>query len=114
MHAYPFRHILGRRRFLGNEFSGLAGVGLASLLGRDANGAVPGWRPEAGITHFPPKAKRVLQIFCPGAASHIDLWVYKPELFKRSGQPLPGEENFSSFQGKNGNLMRPPWDFAPA
>jgi hypothetical protein len=56
----------------------------------------------------------VLQIFCPGAASHIDLWDYKPELIKRDGQPLPGEENLVSFQGKNGNLMRPPWDFAPA
>ena len=117
MPTHPFQHILGRRGFLGNVFSGLAGVGIASLLGREARGAPgekSGWRPEAGITHFPPKAKRVLQIFCPGAASHIDLWDYKPELFKRSGQPLPGEENFSSFQGKNGNLMRPPWDFAPA
>ena len=66
------------------------------------------------VPHFEPKAQRVLQIFCPGAASHIDLWDYKPELFAQSGKPLPGEENFSSFQGKNGNLMAPPWEFAPA
>ena len=28
-------------------------------------------------SHFPSKAKRVLQIFCPGGASHIDLWDHK-------------------------------------
>ena len=33
---------------------------------------------------------------------------------KMHGQPLPGEENFVSFQGKNGNLMQSPWPFAPA
>ncbi len=35
-------------------------------------------------------------------------------LEKYDGQPLPGEENFVSFQGKNGPLMRSPWDFKPA
>ncbi len=50
----------------------------------------------------------MLQIFCPGAASHIDLWDHKPELEKRHGQPLPGEENVVTFQGKNGNLMTAP------
>ncbi|MBM3729008.1 MAG: DUF1501 domain-containing protein [Acidobacteria bacterium] len=63
--------------------------------------------------HHAPKAKRVLQIFCPGAASHIDLWDYKPELEKRHGQPMPGGEKEVSFQGANGNLMRSPWDFVP-
>ncbi|WP_419193663.1 DUF1501 domain-containing protein [Kolteria novifilia] len=68
----------------------------------------------AAATHHPPKAKRVLQIFCPGAASHMDLWEYKPALEKWNGKPLPGEENFVSFQGKNGNLMKSPWPFVPA
>lgn len=104
--------IIDRRGFLGSAFTGLAGVGLASLLSRDAR--ADEWIAGSGKTHTEPKAKRVLQIFCPGAASQIDLWDYKPELFKRHGQPLPGEEKMVSFQGKNGNLMRPPWDFAPA
>src|SRR5579871_6590556 len=106
--------ILGRRGFLNSVFTGLTGVGLASLLSRDLKAETTVRLPAHALPHFPPKAKRVLQIFCPGAASHIDLWDYKPELIKRSGQPLPGEENLVSFQGKNGNLMRPPWDFAPA
>jgi len=110
----PLRVVLDRRGFLSNVCSGLAGLGLASLLDRDGLGADADWKPGQGQPHFPARAQRVLQIFCPGAASHMDLWDYKPELFKRSGQPLPGEENLASFQGKNGNLMRPPWEFAPA
>lgn len=111
------QHLFQRRAFLGNAFTGLASIGLASLLGAKAHGAgtdPAGWLPGQGRTHFRPKARRVLQIFCPGAASHIDLWDHKPELEKRDGQPLPGEENLVTFQGKNGNLMKSPWAFAPA
>ncbi|MDZ4687796.1 MAG: DUF1501 domain-containing protein, partial [Planctomycetaceae bacterium] len=86
---------------------------MLDLLYRDAAASDETWLPGQGRTHFPAKAKRVLQIFCPGAASHLDLWDYKPELFRRSGEPLPGEENLVSFQGKNGNLMAPPWEFVP-
>ena len=56
----------------------------------------------------------MLQIFCPGGASHIDLWDYKPSLEKYHDTPLPGEEKLVSFQGKNGNLMKSPWPFRPA
>jgi hypothetical protein len=87
--------------------TGLTGVALARLLGEDlfAAGAAP---------HFPPKAKQVLQIFCPGGASHLDLWDFKPMLEKYHGKPLPGAETEVTFQGKNGNLMKSPWAFAPA
>ncbi len=95
-----------RRRFLGQMSTGLTGVALSRLFA--AEGATPKG------THFAPKAKQVLQIFCPGAASHIDLWEHKPLLEKFHGTPLPGGEKEVSFQGKNGNLMRPPWAFAPA
>ncbi len=64
--------------------------------------------------HFAPKATKVLQIFCPGAASHIDLWDHKPLLDKLDGTPMPGEETAMTFQGKNGNLMKSPWPFVPA
>jgi hypothetical protein len=81
-------------------------MGLHDLIARDTFASI---KP-----HFPPKAKRVLQIFCPGAASHMDLWEHKPELEKMHGKPLPGEENLVSFQGKNGPLMKSPWVFKPA
>ncbi len=99
---------LPRRRFLGQMTTGLAGVALTRLLARDLAAA------PAGRTHFAPRAKQVLQLFCPGAASHIDLWDHKPLLEKFHGTPLPGAESEVTFQGKNGNLMRSPWAFRPA
>jgi len=97
---------LTRRRFLGQMATGLTGVALSRLVA--AENALPRG------AHFAPKAKQVLQIFCPGGASHIDLWEHKPMLEKFHGTPLPGGEKEMSFQGKNGNLMRSPWAFAPA
>jgi hypothetical protein len=111
----PTRHLaLTRRHFLGQMASGITGVALTRLLAMEhsARAAEPAWQP--GKAQFRPKAKQVLHIFCPGAASHVDLWDHKPMLEKFSGTPLPGEENFLSFQGKNGNLMKSPWPFAPA
>ncbi len=116
------RRVLSRRGFLGHVFTGLGGIGLAHLLAGDLAAGLPreggadgatAWGPGRGLTHFPAKASRVLQIFCPGAASQVDLWDHKPELERRDGQPLPGEEDFVSFQGKNGSLMKSPWPFAP-
>ncbi|MGB7343631.1 MAG: DUF1501 domain-containing protein [Pirellulaceae bacterium] len=101
--------ISSRRNFFDNVTTGLAATGLVNLLASDSAANF-----HAGQTHHPPKAKRVLQIFCPGAASHMDLWEHKPELEQWHGKPLPGEEGFSSFQGKNGNLMKSPWAFKPA
>ena len=82
-----------RRDFLNHVTTGMMGVGLCRLMTQDA-------RSSAAPPHVAPKARRVLQIFCPGAAAHMDLWEHKPMLEKMHGQPLPGEENFSSFQGK--------------
>lgn len=96
-----------RRDVLGHMGQGLAGVALLSLLGRDAAGA-----SAVAFPNFRPRAKRVLQIFCPGACSHLDSFDYKPELERRDGQALPGEENMVSFQGKNGPLMKSPWGFS--
>lgn len=93
-----------RRQFLGHMTTGLTGVALSRLLAAESM-AQP---------HFAPKAKQVLQIFCPGAASHVDLWDHKPMLEKYDGTPLPGGEAEVSFQGKNGNLMKSPWAFKAA
>lgn len=112
--SIPHLQELTRRRFLGNVYTGLGGVGLMHLLAANTAAAPDGWQPGRGQTHHTPRAKRVLQIMCPGAASHMDLWEHKPSLEKYDGQPLPGEENFVSFQGKNGNLMKSPWPFIRA
>lgn len=92
---------LDRREFLGQMGTGLGSIALAWLLAQDSRAARP---------HFPGKAKRVLQIFCPGAVSQLDTFDYKPELIQRHGQPLPGDK-VVTFQGGNGNLMQSPWRF---
>jgi hypothetical protein len=98
------KHWIDRREFLGDMGDGLKGIALAFLLNQQNLLA-------KGQPHFAPKAKRVIQIFCPGAVSPIDTFDYKPSLEKYNGQPLSGEEKFVSFQGANGNLMKSPWTF---
>jgi hypothetical protein len=109
---------LSRRDLFASVYTAMAGLGLGALLARElragASDGPGGWQAGRGMTHLSPRARRVLQIFCPGAASHIDLWEDKPELARRSGTPLPGEANLVTFQGKNGNLMKSPWPFVPA
>ena len=99
-------HWVNRRQFLGEIGDGLKGIAFACLLLERNKLAADVRQP-----HFLPKAKRVIQIFCPGAVSHMDTFDYKPELQKRNGEPLPGEEKLVSFQGANGNLMGSPWEF---
>ena len=116
------RWMLNRRDFLRHGGTGLSGVALLSLL---ADGkllgaeqqSLPQWNPEHPLAprapHIAPKAKKVLVIFCSGALSHIDAWDYKPELIKRHDQPMPGSDKLITFQGENGNLVKPLWEFRP-
>jgi hypothetical protein len=46
-----------------------------SLLADEVSG---GGEPPRTVPHFSPKAKRVVQLLMAGAASHIDLFDYKP------------------------------------
>lgn len=109
-------HGLQRREFFAGAASGLAGIALASLL-EGAEPVRPQWQPERPSAprppHFAAKAKQVLVVFCSGALSHLDAWDYKPELIKRHDQPLPDSANLVTFQGENGNLVKPLWEFKP-
>ncbi len=119
--SYPA--VLDRRSFLGHTAQGLSGIALASLLQDDGlladdksplrpriNPALPFAAREP---HFPAKAKNVLLIFCAGACSQLDTFDYKPELIKRHGEPMPGADGLLTFQGKQGNLTKSPWEFKP-
>jgi hypothetical protein len=97
---------LTRRHFLGHAATGVAGIALTHLLNGELAAA-------QRVQHHAPKAKQILHLFCPGAASHLDLWDYKPALEKYDGTPLPGADKEVTFQGKNGNLMKSPWPFVP-
>lgn len=115
------RHpLLNRRRFLADAGMGLGAIALTQLLGRqgllgaDARPEILPDRPfGARTTHFTPAAKNVLVIFCSGACSHVDTFDYKPELIRRDGQPMPGNESLITFQGEQGALTRSPWTFRP-
>ena len=107
-----------RRSFLLNSGgflgSGLGGVALASLLTADGTlSADESQTPADRGLHHRPKAKRVVQFFMSGAASHIDLFDYKPELARRHGQASDFGEPIETFQNGLGPWMKPVWDFKP-
>lgn len=89
---------------------GLPGIALAAMLDDDARAAEVG--PAKGL-HHPLKAKRVVQLFMAGAASHIDLWDHKPALEKLHGQPSDFGEPVEAFQNGLGPWMKSPFKFAP-
>jgi hypothetical protein len=102
---------MNRRDFLWHSGGGLGGIALAALLGRDC--ALAGdKRPDGGL-HHKPKAKCVVQLFMAGAASHIDLFDFKPELIKRHGQKSDFGEHVEAFQDGLGPWLKPIWDFKP-
>ncbi|MFM8392488.1 MAG: DUF1501 domain-containing protein, partial [Acidobacteriota bacterium] len=100
------RRLPTRRSFLIESGGGLGGVALAWLLGREDG---------YGQTrlHHRPRAKRVVQFFMAGAASHLDLFDFKPELVKRHGQPSDFGEHVEAFQDGLGPWLKPFWDFKP-
>jgi hypothetical protein len=118
--------LLNRRRFLGEAGMGLSAIALTHLLTRQGLlGAgisskppirpiiQPGQPYAPRPPHFPARAKNVLLIFCSGACSHLDTFDYKPELIRRHGQPMPGNEKLITFQGEQGALTKSPWEFKP-
>src|SRR5688500_18717510 len=118
MPALPSPQLPSRRRFLGEMATSAGSLALAWLLGREGAAHASATDPAAASPvlpkppHLRGNAKRVLHIFCPVAASHIDLWEHKPELSKRHGEPMPGDAKVITFQGGNGNLMASPWPFS--
>jgi len=105
---------LSRRDFLWSSGGGLGGVALASLLSRDPLGLlVPGSTSTPPMPAFAPKAKRVVQLFMSGAASHLDLFDYKPDLIRYDGRPSDFGEKVETFQDGLGPWMRPAWEFSP-
>ena len=67
----------------------------------------------SGVLHHPPKAKRVVQLFMAGAASHIDLFDHKPALEKHHGEPSDFGEKVEAFQNGLGPWMKSPFQFRP-
>ena len=96
---------------------GLPSIALAGMLAEEVSASPPQIDPAKPFVPRPPnvepKARNVIVVFCSGALSHVDTFDFKPELVRRHGQPLPGNEKMVSFQGPNGNLTQPLWKFRP-
>ena len=74
-----------RRQFLGRASTGIGAAALASLLNPLASAA----SGSAGLSHFAPKAKRVIWLTQAGAPSQLDLFDYKPGLREQFDKDLP-------------------------
>jgi hypothetical protein len=86
-----FQH-LTRRHFLRDGSLGLGGLALSSLMGPAGDRGSPEGDPlDPRKPHFAARAKRVIYIHFAGSPPHLDLFDYKPELVKRTGQACPEE-----------------------
>ena len=75
-----------RRHFLQQGSLSLGGLSLAGLMG------VPGATSASTTshqTHHAAKAKRVIYLHMTGSPPNLDLYDYKPELVKRTGEDCP-------------------------
>jgi Protein of unknown function (DUF1501) len=103
-----------RRQFLSHTAHGFGGLALAAMLAEQAAAEGPlGTGGALPALHFPPKAKRVVQLFMAGAASHIDTFDYKPELEKHHGEQSDFGEHVEAFQNGLGPWMKSPFAFRP-
>ena len=73
-----------RRWFLQQCGVGLGGLAFHAMMGRDAS-ATNNDPMQPRMPHHKPRAKRVVQLFMAGGASHVDLFDFKPELVKQHG-----------------------------
>lgn len=81
-----FNNRMRRRAFLNHSASALGTAAIAGLLAKDARAQENALNH---LTHFAPKAKRVVYLFQSGGPSHLELLDYKPKLKKFHGTELP-------------------------
>src|SRR5260370_25988556 len=75
-----------RRDLLCRAGNGFGAVALSGLLNAAATNPLAPKSPPS-----PAKAKSVIYLFMHGGANHVDTFYPKPELTRRSGQPLSVE-----------------------
>ncbi|HCS51761.1 MAG TPA: hypothetical protein DIW81_09240, partial [Planctomycetaceae bacterium] len=87
--------IPSRRDFLKVAGGGFGALAFSAMVAGESSAAI----------HHPARAKRVIQIFCPGGMSQVDTFDYKPELEKRAGQPFDPDGKLQFFASKPGNCQ---------
>lgn len=104
-----------RRDFLFNSAWGFGALALTSMLESNPRRSQVNTPVDGGavtVLHHPPRAKRVVQMFMAGAASHLDLFDHKPALDKIHGQPSDFGEKVEAFQDGLGPWMKSPFSFS--
>lgn len=100
-----------RRQFLQQLGGGFGSLALMGLMNQESLSRMDVDSGATRILHHPPKAKRVVQLFMAGAASHIDLFDYKPMLEKHHGEASDFGEHVEAFQDGLGPWMKSPFAF---
>jgi hypothetical protein len=79
--------LYSRREMLSRMSAGFGLLGLAGVMGQSTAQAAD----AARLTHFAPRAKRVVFLFLNGGPSHLDTFDPKPKLRDVAGQQPSGE-----------------------
>lgn len=78
-----------RRHFLADSGVGLGSLALSALLGQETQAAKVDNPLAPRKPHHTPKVKRVVYLHMSGSPPHLDLWDYKPDLVKHTGEDAP-------------------------
>jgi hypothetical protein len=108
-----------RRTFLTETGLSLGSMALSGLLARSLPAATSELRTAGALKtlHHPPKVKRVIWLYMSGGPSHLETFDYKPELARRSGEPMPASvtsgQPIAQLQGKSQlKILGPLFSFA--
>ncbi len=80
---------VNRRTFFARSSTGIGSAALCSLLAHESEARERDQREP--LTHFAPRARRVIYLFMSGGPSQVDLFDHKPLLTKENGKPIPAE-----------------------
>jgi len=112
-------HPIARRTFLAGGGVSLGAIALSGLLARSLPAATSDMKSRGVISqfHHAPKIKRVIWLYMSGGPSHLETFDNKPELARRSGQPMPESvtsgQPIAQLQGnKRLKIQGPLFDFA--
>ena len=99
-----------RREALRRLGAGMGTIGLTGILGQHEARAALASPLAPKPTHFPARAKRVIQLFMPGGPSQVDTFDHKPLIAKHAGQ-RPSVVDRKTLRNTKNGLFPSPFGF---